>query len=266
MSTIIDTINKIYQKNTYLERYGGSLVFSIFAVLCVALYFTYMHIENNAAAIRNHWPKHKCNPLYMPFAGLIMNPKNMSKLDFSIQNFSDCSQIIMKDIMQVVLAPIEASSILIGASVSILTGVMNSFMGAISNLRDLFGSGLGKTGEKQSNVVTSVLKLTNIVKNFLGKGEGVLATTTYIFFSVYAIFSSFFYILLIGAILILVIMYVVLYALWSLFLALLFFFITTPIAWSYFYIPAALTIIYVTFMIMVLVVVVFTAGVIAKTN
>jgi hypothetical protein len=266
MSTIIDTINKIYQKNTYLERYGGSLVFSIFAVLCVALYFTYMHIENNAAAIRNHWPKHKCNPLYMPFAGLIMNPTNMSTLDFSIQNFSDCSQIIMKDIMQVVLAPIEASSILIGASISILTGVMSSFMGAISNLRELFGSGLGKTGEKQSNVVTSVLKLTNIVKNFLGKGEGVLATTTYIFFSVYAIFSSFFYILLIGAVLILIIMYVVLYALWSLFLALLFFFITTPIAWSMFYIPAALTIIYVAFMIMVLVVVVFTASVIAKTN
>lgn len=87
MSTIIDTINKIYQKNTYLERYGGSLVFSIFAVLCVALYFTYMHIENNAAAIRNHWPKHKCNPLYMPFAGLIMNPKNMSKLDFQYKIF-----------------------------------------------------------------------------------------------------------------------------------------------------------------------------------
>jgi hypothetical protein len=33
-----------------------------------------------------------------------------------------------------------------------------------------------------------------------------------------------------------------------------------------FYIPAALTIIYVAFMIMVLVVVVFTANVIAKTN
>jgi hypothetical protein len=266
MSTIIDTINKIYQKNTYLERYGGSLVFSIFAVLCVALYFTYMHIENNAAAIRNHWPKHKCNPLYMPFAGLIMNPKNMSKLDFSIQNFSDCSQIIMKDIMQVVLAPIEASSILIGASISILTGVMSSFMGAISNLRDLFRSGLGQTGEKQSNVVTSVLKLTNIVKNFLGKGEGVLATTTYIFFSVYAIFSSFFYVLIIGAILIFLIMYYTLYALWGLFLALLFYIITTPIAWSYYFIPAALTIIYVTFMIMVVVVVVFTAGVISKTN
>ncbi len=266
MSTIIDTINKIYQKNTYLERYGGSLVFSIFAVLCVALYFTYMHIQNNAAAIRNHWPKHKCNPLYMPFAGLIMNPTNMSKLDFSIQNFSDCSQIIMKDIMQVVLAPIEASSILIGASISILTGVMSSFMGAISNLRDLFGSALGKTGDKQSNVATSIAKLTNTVKNFLGKGEGVLATTTYIFFSVYAIFSSFFYVLLIGAFLVLLLMYVIMYTLWGLFLALLFAIITTPIAWSYFYIPAALTIIYVAFMIMVLVVVVFTASVIAKTN
>lgn len=266
MSTIIDIINKIYQKNTYLERYGGSVIFSILSVLCVALYFVYMHLQNNAAVIRSHWPKHKCNPLYMPFAGIIMNPTNMSKLDFSIQNFSECSEIIMKDLMQVVLAPIEASSILISASVSILTGVMTSFMNAVTNLRGLFSSGLGKTGEKQSNVATTLVKLTNIIKNVLGKGEGVLATTTYIFFSVYAIFSSFFYILLIGAIIILLIMAEVLYLLWSLFFALLAFFITAPIAASMFYIPAALTIIYVAFMIMVLVVVIFTAGVIAKTN
>jgi hypothetical protein len=98
MSTIIDTINKIYKKNTYLERYGGSVIFSICSVLCVALYFTYMHLQNNAAVIRNHWPKHKCNPLYMPFAGIIMNPTNMSKMDFSIQNFSECSEFFFQKI------------------------------------------------------------------------------------------------------------------------------------------------------------------------
>ena len=31
-SPLIDNVNKIYQKSTYLEKYGGSLIFSIFAV------------------------------------------------------------------------------------------------------------------------------------------------------------------------------------------------------------------------------------------
>jgi hypothetical protein len=266
MSTITDNINRIYEKNTYLERYGGSLIFSIFSVLTVALFFTYMHIENNSAAIKKHWPKHKCNPLYMPFAGLIMNPTNMSKVDFSIQNFSECSEIIMKDLMQVVLAPIEASSILIGASIQILTGVMKSFMEVISNLRNTFGDGFGKTGEKQTNLASLLLQFTNKIKNFLGKGEGVLATTTYMFFSVYSIFSSSFYVITYGATIILVIMAFTLYEMWGLIALLLSFIVTVPLANAIIFIAVALTIVYVVFMIMLIVVIVFTATVISKTN
>ena len=47
-SPIIDNVNKIYQKSTYLEKYGGSLIFSIFAVLGVAIYFVYLNLKNNS--------------------------------------------------------------------------------------------------------------------------------------------------------------------------------------------------------------------------
>jgi hypothetical protein len=266
-SPIIDNVNKIYQKSSYLERYGGSLIFSIFAVLGVAMYFVYLHLINNSAVIKKDWNKYRCNPLYIPFAGLIINPTNMSKLDYATENFSDCFQVILKDIMEVILLPLEAASVLISASVSILSGVMNSFAQAIANLRDALLDNTGGTAQKQTELATIITKFTVKIKSALAKGEGILITILYIFFSVYEIISSTFYVLLVGSSVILGVMLVILIAVWSVYIYyFLIPFIGVLIASAYLWLPVGLTVIYVSFMIMVLVVVVFTAGVIAKTN
>jgi hypothetical protein len=266
-SPIIDNVNKIYQKSSYLERYGGSLIFSIFAVLGVGMYFVYLHLKNNSAVIKKDWNSYRCNPLYIPFAGLIMNPTNMSKLDYTTENFSDCFQVILKDIMEVVLLPLEAASILISASISILSGVMNSFAEALANLRDALIDNTGGSAQKQTELSTIITKFTVKIKSALAKGEGILITILYIFFSVYEIISSSFYVLLVGSSIILGIMFVVLIFVWSIYI----YFFLIPIigaifASAYLWVPVGLTLIYVAFMIMVLVVVVFTSGVIAKTN
>ena len=266
-SPIIDNVNKIYQKSTYLERYGGSLIFSIFAVLGVALYFVYLHIKNHSSVIKKDWNKYRCNPLYIPFAGLIMNPKNMSKLDYATENFSDCFQVILKDIMEVVLVPLEAASILISASVSILSGVMNSFAEAIANLRDALIDNTGGTAQKQTELSTIITLFTVKIKSALAKGQGILITILYIFFSVYEIITSSFYVLLVGSSIILGVMLVLLIFVWSVYIYFFLIpFVGSLIASAYLWVPVGLTVIYVSFMIMVLVVVVFTAGVIAKTT
>ena len=266
-SPIIDNVNKIYQKSTYLEKYGGSLIFSIFAVLGVAIYFVYLQLKNNSEIIKKDWNKHRCSPLYIPFAGMIMNPKNMSKLDFTTENFSGCFELLLKEIMQVVLAPLEAASILISASVSILSGVMNSFAEAIANLRDMLVDNTGGTAQKQTELVNIITKFTVKIKSALARGQGILIVILYIFFSVYKIISSSFYVLLVASSIILGVMFVLLIAAWS---AYIYFYIIpligTGIAAAYIYVPVGITLIYVTFMIMVLVVVVFTANVIRKTN
>ena len=266
-SPIIDNVNKIYQKSTYLEKYGGSLIFSIFAVLGVTMYFVYLHIKNNSALIKKDWSKNRCNPLYIPFAGLIMNPKNMSKMDYTTENFSGCFQVLLKDIMQVILVPLEAASILVSASVSILTGVMNSFADAIANIRDSLVDNSARTAQKQTELSTIITKFTVKIKSALAKGQGILLTILYIFFSVYEIISSSFYVLLVGSAVVLGIMLAVVLLIWGIYIYyFLIPFIGPIIASAYLWVPVGLTLIYVSFMIMVLVVVVFTAGVIAKTN
>lgn len=274
MSTITNSVgkiyygvNKIYQKSTYLERYGGSVIFSIFAILGVALYFTYLHLMNNSGLIKKDWNKNRCNPLYIPFAGLIMNPTNMSKFQYTADNFSNCFQVILQDIMEVILVPLEAASVLISASVSILSGVINSFMVAIANLRDFLLDSSGGTAQKQTAISTLLTEFTVKIKSALGKGQGVIMTILYIFFSVYEVISSSFYVLLVGSSIILGVMYAVLLIAWGLYI----YFVLIPIVGLaigsiYIWLPVGLTVIYVAIMVVVLIVVVFTAGVISKTN
>lgn len=267
ITPIFNKINDIYVKSTYLERYGGSVIFAILAIFVVACYFVYLNIQNNKEIVKKDWATNKCNPLYMPFAGMIMEPKDMTSMEYTIKNFSECSETILKDIIQVALAPIEAASILISASISILTGVTTNLMGAISNFRlQTVQKETKKAADTQTEFSSILTKVITKVKSALRKGEGILSTILFVFFSAYKAAASVFYVILYGETLILVIMYVVLYVAWLLYLLFLAFFITAPIGMAYLWVPIGLTVIYVAFMIMILVLVIFTSSVIAKTR
>jgi len=267
ITPIFNKINEIYVKTTYLEKYGGSLIFTIFAILIVLFYFIYLNIQNNKEIVKKDWATNKCSPLYMPFAGSIMEPKDMSNMEFTIQNFSQCSEMILKDIIQVALAPLEAASILISASVSILTGVTTSLMGAIANFRS---NGIEKQTkgavEKQTSFSSILTKVVAKVKSALKKGEGILSTLFFVFFSAYKAASSVFYVILLGESVILILMYIAVYIAWGIYLFLMVFFFTIPVAGAYLWVPIGLTVIYVAFMIMIIVLIIFTASIIAKTK
>jgi hypothetical protein len=264
---IFKKINDIYIKSSYLEKYGGSVIFTIFAILIVFFYFIYLNIQNNKEIVKKDWANNKCSPKYLPFAGVIMEPKDMSNMEYTIKNFSECSEVILKDIIQVALAPLEAASILISASVTILTGVTTNIMGAIAGFRsNTIQKGTKDVAEKQTVFSSILAKVIGKVRSALNKGEGILTVIFYVFFSAYKAAASVFYVILFGEAIILLIMFAVMFAAWAIYIFLMVFLFTIPIAGLYLWVPIGLTVIYVAFMIMILVLVIFTASVIAKTK
>jgi hypothetical protein len=264
---LTSVLNKLYEKTTYLDRYGGSLVLAVFTIICVSLFFSYSYLKNHSDIIKNNWQKNRCNPLYIPFAGMIINPKNMSKHEYATNNFFHCFGILLKDIMQVALAPIEAASILIAASVSLIVGTMNSLMGAILYLRNSLLSGFGLLGNHSLNALTIITKLSLLVSNSFNQSQGILVTIMYIFFTAYDMLSSFFSILIIAALVFLAI------ALGAMMIAWLFYVILSAIpiiGWIlgpiFLFVAIGLTLAYVVVLIMVIVVIVFTLSVIKKTS
>jgi hypothetical protein len=261
------TLNKLYEKTTYLDRYGGSLVIAVFTIIGVSLFFSYSYLKNHSDVIKNNWQQNRCNPLYIPFAGMIINPKNMSKHEYATSNFFHCFGILLKDIVEVALAPIEAASILIAASISLIVGTMNSLMGAILYLRNALSSGFGLLGNHSLNALTLITKLSLLTSNSFNQSQGILVTIMYIFFTAYDMLASFFFILIIAALVFLAAALAAMIAAWLLYVL----FSAIPIiGWIlgplFLFVAIGLTLAYVVVLIMVIVVIVFTVSVINKTS
>jgi hypothetical protein len=264
---LTEALNKLYEKTTYLDKYGGSVVVAVFTIIGASMYFTYTYLKNNSDVIKNNWQENRCSPLYIPFAGIIMDPKNMSKNEFATNNFFECFGILLKEIVEAALAPIQAASLLIAASVSLITGTMNSLMGAILYLRNAFGSGFGVLGNRSLNALTLITKLSLLVKNSFNQGQGILVTIMYIFFTAYDMLASFFFILIIAALVFLAAALAAMIAAWLLYIL----FSAIPlIGWVlgpiFLFVAIGLTLSYVIVLIMVIVVIVFTVSVMKKSS
>jgi hypothetical protein len=261
---LTEALNKLYEKTTYLDKYGGSFVLAVFTIICTSMYFTYMYLKNNSDVIKNKWQENRCSPLYMPFAGFIMNPKNMSKNEFATNNFFECFGVLLKEIVEAALAPIQAASLLIAATTSLIVGTMNSLMMAILYLRDALGGGFGLLGNRSLNALTIVTKLSLLVKNSFNQGQGILVTIMYIFFTAYDMMASFFFILIIAALVFLAAALAAMIAGWLLYILISFILpFLSPIFLS---IAVGLTLSYVIVLIMVIVVIVFTVSVMKKSS
>jgi hypothetical protein len=264
---LTSALNKLYEKTTYLDRYGGSLLFAIFTIIGVCMFFTYSYLKNNSDLIKNNWQQNRCNPLYIPFAGIIINPKNMTKNEYATSNFFHCFGVLLKEMIEVALAPIQAATLLISATASVMMQTMNSLMSAILYLRDALASGFGLMGNRSLNALTLITKLTQMVKNSFNQGQGVLITIMYIFLTAYGMLSSFFFILIIAALAFLAVALAAMIAAWLLYLL----FSLIPIfgwfiAAAFAFVPIGLTIAFVIILIMVIVVIVFTLSVMKKTS
>jgi hypothetical protein len=264
---LTEALNKLYEKTTYLDRYGGSLVVAVFTIIGVSLFFSYSYLKNHSDVIKNNWQQNRCNPLYIPFAGMIINPKNMSKHEYATNNFFHCFGVLLKDVVEVALAPIEAASILIAASVSLIVGTMNSLMGAILYLRNALSSGFGLLGNRSLNALTLITKLSLLTSNSFNQSQGILVTIMYIFFTAYDMLASFFFILIIAALVFLAAALAAMIAAWLLYVI----FSAIPIiGWIlgplFLFVAIGLTLAYVVVLIMVIVVIVFTVSVIKKTS
>ena len=101
-----DTIMNIYKKNSYLEKYGGSVFVTALVLGFYVVYKARLNILNNIEPIKNNWAKEKCSPSVIPFAGMINAPEGYSKFVYTASNFSSCIRNILSGIVFDFFAPI----------------------------------------------------------------------------------------------------------------------------------------------------------------
>ena len=119
-------IDKIYKKNSYLEKYGGSLFFTVAILLSYIFYKAKLDIDSRSAELRSDWSNIRCSPNVIPFAGMINAGPGESKLLYTAKNCSFCIRGILKSIVGNFFKPVY---IAVNAMVLTVNGLILSLRG-----------------------------------------------------------------------------------------------------------------------------------------
>ena len=151
MTSIITLVNSS-QKKTYINSYGMDILISFITFTISVITIMYYYVKSNVPSIKQNWPSLRCNPLYMPFAGLVASNSNKSSFELINENFSECVHNILLTISQDALAPIHYVN-------KVTMDSMSESLNATNNIRALF--------DKMRN------EITNTTKNIMGRALNV---------------------------------------------------------------------------------------------
>ena len=134
--TFFNDINKLYDKKSYIEKYGGSifLTFFIFGLfVCIAFHSKF---KKKIISLKKDWSKEKCNPLYMPLAGFVYPKAGTSKLETASENFNNCTKNLLTEIIAMALAPANYAAEMIVQTLKYLANMVNNIRKLMDHIRN----------------------------------------------------------------------------------------------------------------------------------
>jgi len=193
MDSIYDIQNKfmeMYDNQTFLERYGEHVFIAIITCISFVLLITYINIKTNIEKIRADWNNQKCKPNIMPFAGMINAPKNMTKMEYTEQNFTECTQNILTDISEMALIPVYYTISIVTATVGEISNIINDMRELVNKIRNSVSEITSSIMSKILNIMTPLTETIITVKSMVGKSNGILTAVIYTLLGVYLAIKS----------------------------------------------------------------------------
>jgi hypothetical protein len=149
----------------------------IFATATVVAIVTslYLFAQSQVAFLKKHWVEYRCNPMYMPVAGLVG--------DDVVSNFTKCTMKGFHDYAGFVMDPILAEFSVINDTIEEIGGAMNSFRSMFSSVRGGFLGVIGSVFGKIQNVMSQTQYIIIRMRTILARVVGVMYSFVYIFYS-----------------------------------------------------------------------------------
>ena len=109
--TLGDKINKIYEKRTFIEKYGKDVIFAVVIAIILIGINVYLYIINHLKGLRSKWTDPvspiNCTPIYLPFASVINPPPDGDNLKYISDNATQCIQNALKGQAELLTNPIK---------------------------------------------------------------------------------------------------------------------------------------------------------------
>ena len=148
----------------------------IFAVATLVAIFTslYLYAGSQVSNLKKNWAQYRCNPLYMPMAGMVGDDVMSNFTKCTMSGFHTYAGFIMDPILAefgVVNSTLEEVSDTMGSMRSMMSGVRGGFLGIIGSV---FGKIQNVMGQTQYTVIRMRTLMSRIV--------GIMFSFVYIFY------------------------------------------------------------------------------------
>ena len=175
----------LYQNRGYFELYGKDVVLSM-GIGAVALGITsYATYQSLLLQIRANWNESKCNPIYMPFAGLIMPKPGVSTMDNTIENFSYCIKQDVSMVLHIAMMPLEFCLYLVIDFLDTILEAIMSFIKLMQWLKNQLGEMVASLYNQLMYFIIPLIEIIVHVRDGLSKINGIALTSLFITMSVY---------------------------------------------------------------------------------
>lgn len=185
MDSDSNKIKKMYDKLTYFDQYGGSLVLFIIITLIVLILVSYFHTMINIQPIVDDWPNQRCNPAYLPIAGFITHPEGVSATDYTAENFTYCTQNVLSSITGFAVQPLT----LITHSLQSVAEVVKNSIQSIRTMFDKIRSSMQDVSQEiMGRIMNIMLPLMQIIitfKDLVSKIQGTMTAGLFTLLSGY---------------------------------------------------------------------------------
>jgi len=147
----------------------------VVATLVAAGASLYMLVMNNIKDLKDNWPVYRCNPAYMPFAGLVGQDP--------FKTFTDCTMKSFQDYTGFVVDPIMAQFSQVTGVVSQIGGAMNDMRGMMAQTRTGFLGIVGTVFGKIQNLMSQFQYIIVRMRTLMARLVGIMMSFVYIFYA-----------------------------------------------------------------------------------
>jgi hypothetical protein len=216
LSNTTKFINETYDKLSYFDLYGNSVIIFLLITFFVFVVYSYCKIGITKDEIASDWTNQRCKPQNILFAGFITKPEGKTAFQYTGENFQYCVQNILLNITSYALLPFQyaTNSIVnlfnsLGKAIDIIRNVMTNIRGNIKIFSE----------DVLQRILNTLIPLQTVflaVKDTFNKIQGVMVSGLYTMLGSYYTLQA-----LMGAILeliikMLIVLVVIIVGLWIL--------------------------------------------------
>lgn len=183
-------ITKHYENLNYFDNYTTTLVLFSIITIIILLGISYCYVSMYKKNIQDNWPQQRCNPLIMPFAGMINAPVGESQGQYTQDNFNYCTQAVVTDTLQIATLPLQFITNMLNGIVEAINSTINIIREMINKVRNAIISVSKNIMGRMGNMMIPMQFIIIKMKNLLGQCAGILTAALYTLLGTYYTLQS----------------------------------------------------------------------------